>query len=278
MAGNWLKLEASTPDKPEVLAITVAMGWDDPDLVVGKLFRAWRWFDEHTIEGNAPRVTAALLDRIIGVTGFAAAMADVGWLVINDGGLSLPNFDRHNGKTAKDRALTAKRVANHKTNAKTNADTVTDALPREEKNREEVKTTTALPPAHVASDADNPPAEPEAKDAIPCPVQKIVEAYHALMPDNPKVRLLDDARRRTIAARWRQAARANVKPFGYATADDGVQAWKTFFEVCSESDFLTGRAPPGHGRDKPFVADLDFLLSPKGFKGCLENKYHRGVE
>ena len=34
MAGDWLKMECSTPDKPEVLAITAHMGWDDPDLTV----------------------------------------------------------------------------------------------------------------------------------------------------------------------------------------------------------------------------------------------------
>jgi len=148
MAGEWLKFDASTPDKPEVLAITVAMGWDDPDLTVGKLLRVWRWFDQQTIDGNAPGVTSALLDRLLGVTGLCEAMAKVGWLVINDDGLSLPNFDRHNGKTAKDRALTAKRVANHKGNAKANAEgnapTVTKALPREEKKR---INKTPLPPS-----------------------------------------------------------------------------------------------------------------------------------
>lgn len=107
---------------------------------------------------------------------------------------------------------------------------------------------------------------------------KIVNAYHELMPDNPKIKVLDDARKRTIAARWKQAARERVGPFGYRTADDGVQAWREFFRVCNESDFLTGKAQPGFGREKPFVADLDFLMSPKGFKGCLENKYHRGLE
>lgn len=131
--------------------------------------------------------------------------------------------------------------------------------------------------APAASDADSP-AEPAPVDPLPCPVQKIVEAYHTLMPDNPRIKLLDDGRRRTIAARWKQAAREKVGPFGYSTADQGVEAWKNFFEVCSESDFLTGKAEAGPGRTKPFIADLDFLLSPKGFKGCLENKYHRGVE
>ena len=147
MAGEWLKFEANTPEKPEVLAITIAMGWDDPDLTVGKLMRVWRWFDQQTVNGNAPSVTAALLDRLLGVSGLCQAMADVGWLVIDEHGLTLPNFDRHNGKTAKDRALTAKRVATHKSNGKGNAAIVSDALPREEKRREEDKKESAGEPA-----------------------------------------------------------------------------------------------------------------------------------
>lgn len=111
--------------------------------------------------------------------------------------------------------------------------------------------------------------------AIPCPVQSIVDAYHELMPDNPTVRVLNDARRRTIAARWREAARLNAKPFGYSTQSEGIAAWREFFAVCNESAFLTGKKPPSPGRDQPFIADLDFLMSPKGFTRSLENKYHR---
>ncbi len=140
MAGEWLKMEACTPEKSEVLAITAKMGWDDTDLTVGKLFRIWRWFDQQTTDGNACGVTTALLDRIVGVAGFCSAMLSVGWLAITDDGISLPNFDRHNGNTAKNRAQTAKRVATHKAiakaNAQGNAGSVSDALPREEKRRD----------------------------------------------------------------------------------------------------------------------------------------------
>lgn len=143
MAGEWLKFECATPDKPEVFAITSKLGWDDPDLTVGKLFRVWRWFDQQTIDGNAAGVTPALLDRVVGVSGFANAMASVGWLMISEFGLALPNFERHTGVSAKARALTAKRVANHRTNNRNtesgNADNVTEALAREEKRREEEK-------------------------------------------------------------------------------------------------------------------------------------------
>ncbi|MGH8759724.1 MAG: hypothetical protein ACREVW_09470 [Burkholderiales bacterium] len=141
MAGEWLKFECSLPEKPETLGITVAMGWDDPDLTVGKLMRLFRWFDQHTVDGNATSVTPSLLDRIIGVSGFVQAVANAGWVVIDPAGVSLHNFERHNGTTAKSRGLTAKRVANHRAEAVRNAagndPIVTPPLAREEKKRED---------------------------------------------------------------------------------------------------------------------------------------------
>lgn len=152
MAGDWIKMECNLPDKPEVLAITAAMGWDDPDLTVGKLMRLFRWFDQQTTDGNAVGVTASLLDRVVGATGFVQAMQNVGWMIVSDAGLSLKNFNRHNGSTAKTRAQTAKRVASHRAsepcNAESNAPTVTPALAREEKRREERKP--IAPPAGFA--------------------------------------------------------------------------------------------------------------------------------
>jgi hypothetical protein len=129
------------------------MGWDDSDLTVGKLFRLWRWFDQHTASGNAHGVTSSLLDRIIGVAGFCEAVQSVGWIEISADGIRLPNFERHNGNTAKTRALTAKRVAKSKGkgNGQGNAASVTLSLPREEKRRED------------ATDPDGSGGEPPAK-------------------------------------------------------------------------------------------------------------------
>jgi hypothetical protein len=153
MAGDWIKFETATSDKPEVWAMAQSLGID-ADAVVGKLLRVWAWFDQQTQEGNAvgngasvtSSVTKALLDRRVGVSGFCDSMILSGWMADDGQSLTLPNFDRHNGKTAKTRAMTAKRVATHK--AKSNAGSVTssvsDALPREEKRREEINT--PLPP------------------------------------------------------------------------------------------------------------------------------------
>ena len=109
-----------------------------------------------------------------------------------------------------------------------------------------------------------------------CPADAIVALYHEILPDNPRCKVLSDARRAAIRARWKEAAKLNCAPFGYSSRADGLVAWRRFFEVCAESDFLTGRAPGLPGKP-PFVADIDFLMSPSGFAKTLENKYHREV-
>lgn len=146
MAGDWLKVEACTPDKPEVWGIADALDLD-PDAVVGKLLRVWIWFNQQTETGNAPSVTKMLLDRQVGVTGFCGALITAGWMHESDGNVSLPNFDRHNGESSKKRALTARRVAKHKrkTNKKLTQEVTLDALPREEKRREEETTPKRIP-------------------------------------------------------------------------------------------------------------------------------------
>ena len=143
MAGDWMKVEKATPDKPEVFAIAETLGID-PDAAFGKCFRVWSWFDDHTTNGksNGCCVSKLLVDRLVSVSGFADCMVSVGWLVADGVGVSASNFDRHNGKTAKTRAMTAKRVAKH-ANAKLTQKLTPDALPREEKRR--VNNSSAIP-------------------------------------------------------------------------------------------------------------------------------------
>jgi hypothetical protein len=139
MAGDWIKVQTCTPDKPEVHLIAERLGID-PDAVTGKLIRIWCWADQQTVDGNARSVTKTLLDRVTGVTGFAETLLQVGWLQETSTGFCFPNFDRHNGNSAKTRASVAKRVEKHRKSPvdvkpKCNAETVTSALP--EKRREE---------------------------------------------------------------------------------------------------------------------------------------------
>ncbi len=146
MAGDWIKMRVDLDEDPSVIGIAEDLKIEDIDHVIGKLWRLWKWADQQTTDGNAPSVTKSWVDRYLSVTGFASAMVKNGWLTFstlgesgNDRGLIIPKFENHNGKSAKNRAVTAKRVSAFK-RSKGNAPIVTTPLPREEKNREEKNT------------------------------------------------------------------------------------------------------------------------------------------
>lgn len=183
MAGDWIKFELTTLDKPEVCQIA-DLADIDPDAVVGKLMRVWGWFDQQTEKGNAPSVSKKLLDRLVGVAGFCEHMKSVAWMIESEGVISLPHFDRHNGKTAKNRLLTAKRVASHKAgNAKGNARIVTSALPKEDVDVEKKGDQHNSLSAHEALVAETfdgfLPAD-ETPDAEPLPVDPKAPSEMAL--------------------------------------------------------------------------------------------------
>ena len=109
----WIKIETSTPDKPEVCTIATKLRID-PDAVVGKLVRLWSWVEVNHIHSNDLGVTLEFLDKLVGHKGFALAMIQAGWLEDDQGRLSLPYFERHNGNLTKGRLMTAKRVKRHR--------------------------------------------------------------------------------------------------------------------------------------------------------------------
>ncbi len=144
MAGDWIKVETATPDKPEVSRIAQVLQIDH-DAAVGKLLRFWIWGDQQSVDGNDLGVTESFIDRLTNCQGFANALVKVGWLIGKNRRLSIPNFDRHNGQTAKNRALSRNRVKRSRY-----ASSVTKCAP--EKRREEKSSSctkvqeTPLPP------------------------------------------------------------------------------------------------------------------------------------
>jgi hypothetical protein len=110
MAGSWLKMRHDLNDAPEIRRLARACGVTKDD-VLGKLFRAWSWFDRHSRNGFVAEETLDLVDEIVGHSGFAQALVSVGWLAEDQAGIVIPNWDRHNSETAKQRALDAARKA-----------------------------------------------------------------------------------------------------------------------------------------------------------------------
>jgi len=122
MAGDWIKIEHATPDKPEVAVMAEILGID-PDAVVGKLVRLWIWADQQIqSEENVSRschavsVTETFLNRVTYCDNFAFALKKVGWLEGESGAYYFKNFAFHNGSTAKKRGQSAKRQQKRRKN------------------------------------------------------------------------------------------------------------------------------------------------------------------
>ena len=84
----------------------------------------------------------------------------------------------------------------------------------------------------------------------------------------PRVELLNDARRKHIAARW---AEVIADPEIAQSSDpkaEGLAWFAWYFGHAASSDFLTGKA-------KDWRADFDFLLTPSKFAKVAEGSYHR---
>lgn len=138
MAGEWIKVELSTADKPEILRMARLLSIDK-DAVFGKLIRLWAWFDKNSVDGVVDGVVDADVDSLCHQKGFTVALVSVGWLVVDKDAerVTIPKFDRHNGESAKKRILKNERQSRWRQNKEQNVDAPvsTQASTREEKRR-----------------------------------------------------------------------------------------------------------------------------------------------
>lgn len=141
MAGDWIKMRTSLATDPAVISIAGQLDITEFE-VVGILHHLWTWADTQSRDGHADGVTQKWINRYVHRDGFAEALVSVGWLIVNEAGIEFPNFERHNGETAKSRALAANRKQKQRSNvtpsvtkeSRTQRD---ERVTREEKRREE---------------------------------------------------------------------------------------------------------------------------------------------
>lgn len=267
MAPLWIKITHWTPDKPEVFCVAELLKID-PDAVIGKLVRVWIWADQQIEDCCALSVTKASLDRIACVTGFSDALEKVGWLEQNKDGLVFSNFDRHNGATAKKRALAAKRMekrrgscaasvtkSEHKAN-KSCAASVTKSSPdRDEDRDEEIKRPPTPLQGEAACAADLAADELKPVDPVDrisgSALEFVRDSWNASGPITC-IRLTEKLRR---AAR----ARLNVPWWS--------EHWLLALEKLPQCRFLQGDSERG------WRADLEWFLKPDSVQKILEGKY-----
>jgi hypothetical protein len=140
MAGDWIKAGKSLHNRPEILRLASVFGWSR-DEAVGVMLRFWFWLDDAVVDADVDAVVDGLeandVDKVMSCPGFAMALQSVGWLRIeaDPRRLVVPNFGRHNGETAKKRALKNERQAHWRAGKTPKS---VDAAPstREEKRRD----------------------------------------------------------------------------------------------------------------------------------------------
>jgi hypothetical protein len=143
MAGEWIKVESATPDKPELVKMARILNKPRAH-VFGCLVTLWAWFDRNSVDGRVDGVALRDLDGLAGMNGLCTAMIAVNWLTFDEDHqrAELPNFSRHNGESAKKRALNSERQRRWRV---TNVDgqALHDRLP--EKRREQEISTPPSP-------------------------------------------------------------------------------------------------------------------------------------
>lgn len=105
----------------------------------------------------------------------------------------------------------------------------------------------------------------------PCPHQKIIDAYHAALPELPKAMILSTKRKAGIAKIWAFSL-TSKKQDGSRRATSASEAlhWiSEYFERARANDFLMGRSQRSAGHEN-WECDLDFLLTDKGMKQVIE--------
>lgn len=156
----------------------------------------------------------------------------------------------------------------------------------ETRNQEPVFNTTpdgVVADAVPGDDPDAPANEPDEKNPrmdldrpdpharpgeIPCPHKRIIEAYEAILPELPRVRVWRAQQASDLRARWREKLREGK----FYDENSGVDYFRRFFGYVRRSEFLMGRRSGRDGRT--FRNCLAWMVKAKNFDGIVDGKYH----
>jgi hypothetical protein len=221
MAGEWIKLEAATLEKPEVMRMARLLQLPR-EHVIGLLIRFWVWLDKNCVDGVVDGVESLDVDDLMTCPGLSACLKDVGWVQINDQArvLTVINFMRHNGETAKKRALKNERQSRWRAKS-VDAPASTSASTREEKRRVSISTNVDIERSKPAV-LQAPTAEHEAlatKVGVPC--QAEFQKYRDYLAASGKRHKDQDAGFRNWlrkAGEWKPRVVANAHEKRSATA------------------------------------------------------------
>lgn len=250
MAGDWIKMRIDLQSHPKIVRILSATD-SDKFRAIGGLHAVWSIFDTHSEDGVLLGYSAKTLDHVIGWQGFTDAMISVGWVEEVVGGLVMPGFDEHNGKSGKRRAEDQKRKREGRKcpqPVRNPSENEEDGLwTREEKRREEIKDQKPCP--QQADDG-------QVKEKIPFEKIRLIynEVCKGVLSEAIK---LDDKRKRNIRKCWAMNI-AGATPF------QSGDFWRQYFTDCLDDPHWTG------SNEKGWRADIEFLTRESSVLKVLE--------
>jgi hypothetical protein len=104
-----------------------------------------------------------------------------------------------------------------------------------------------------------------------CQTQAVIDLYHEILPNLPKVRLHTKDRVKAIRKTWEWVLTSKKSDnTARATNAEEALAWfRDYFERATHNDFLMGRTHRS-GEHADWKCDIDFLLTDRGMKQVIE--------
>lgn len=270
MAGDWIKMRTDLFTHPKIVRMSSALKADgrpalkaDRLRTVGGLLSVWCLFDAHSADGTLAGYSFEAVDEHVGIAGFAQAMADVEWLSGDATGLVLPDFDKHNGQSAKRRAQDADRKREVRKESANQAD---GKRTREEKRREEDKSNPQPPVGGDPADAgqgDKPRRLPKAK----VPYEEILGAYRQQLPQLSQPETLSRKRKTAMDKAWALLPERHRVP----------AVFRAIFAECNEDPFLNGTGPY-RGEHAGWEPTFDYLIRDDVVAKVYEKAMHRRAQ
>lgn len=151
------------------------------------------------------------------------------------------------------------------------SDSSTERVRKYRKNKETGNVASSLqkrdcngPEADTETEADTDTEKPTTMSSPkvndPVPFKKIVDLYHSMLPELPKIEKLTKTREGYIRQRWKHDLPA-------------LKNWSNYFDYIRQSDFLMGKIQPRDDRP-PFTPNLEWFTRPRNYTNVLEGKYH----
>lgn len=248
------------------------------------LLISWQQIPAGTLPQNKKIIAAALGLDEPKFTEWAEVLLR-GWVLADDGRLYHPVMIENVLEMCKKRDSNAKRQQNYRQNKRsvTRDNSVTNALvvsdytvsndTNTNTNTDTNKVNTDIDTSTQEQKAETNPIQKPAKSGLPpAPYRQIIDLYHEILPELPRVIVETEDRKRLVKSFWNWVL-TSTKASGARraeTASEAIEYCKIYFDLARGNDFVMGRTERSKDH-RNWKASIDYLLSDKGKKQIIEN-------